>query len=117
MTPKVIMSNNSPEKNFNLVFSNWVGNKPLPNAMQFNDLWVEIPVYILQDFRLRPKLFRIEEITTEEDFFYIIVYRKDLSYHYLGTNRFIIPEDAIQASIEKNMKIILLNEHERKVRN
>lgn len=112
MTPKVIMSNNSLEKNFNLVFSNWAGNKPLPNAMQFEDLWVEVPVYILQDLRLRPKLFRIEEITTEEDFFYIIVYRKDLSYHYLGTNRFIIPEDAIKASIEKNMKIILLNEHE-----
>lgn len=101
-----------PQKSFNLVFSNWNGNTPLPNAIEFIDLSVEIPLYILQDPRLNPKFFRVDEVTTEENFFYIIVYRKDLSYHYLGTNRFIIPEDAVEASKEKNMKIILLNEHE-----
>jgi GDP-L-fucose synthase len=106
------MIDNSNKKNFNLVFSNWDGHKPLPNGSEFFDLGVEVPLFILQDSRLRPKLHKIEDVTEDEDFYYIIVYRKDLSFYYLNKQRFIIPNDAIKASIEKNMKIILLNEHE-----
>lgn len=106
------MNDISLKKNFNLVFSNWDGYKPLANGIEFIDLNVQIPHYILQDPRLRPKIFKLEEVTTEDNFFYIIVYRKDLSFYHLNSERFIIPENVIKVSIEKNLKIILLNEHE-----
>lgn len=97
-------------KNFNLVFSEWDGNKPLPNGY-VDGFGVKIPYYILNDVRLRPKIFRLEEVTEDKDFYYIITYRTDLSFT-MTPERFIIPEKVMEVSKEKNLKIVLFNEHE-----
>lgn len=98
-------------KSFNLVFDKWEGRMPLSNGIDYPEINSEIPYFILNDGRLNPRLFRLDEVTNDENFYYIITYRTDLSF--LSKNNYMcVSDEVLDVCREKNLKIIFLNEHE-----
>ena len=104
----------------NLVFDKWDGDKPIPNLHFLNEKlnheYLVMPEFIfrLNSDKLQINKCKLSDVNSNRDFFYIISHRCSLEsiYKYNEENIWEIPIEVEECIRNKNLKVILLSEHE-----
>jgi hypothetical protein len=104
----------------NLVFDKWDGDNPLPNLNflneKFGNEYLFMPDIIL---KLKPNglqinKWKLDDVTSENNFYYVISHRCALEYIFWGNENNIweLPIEVENCIKYKNLKVIFISEHE-----
>ena len=98
----------------NLVFDNFEENgKPIPNGLSISKLGARNSDWnwITYDPKLNQKFYKVNEVTTDVNFFYVVSYNTNQLKDILD-DTFIVSNEAIECCKNKNLKILFVNFHE-----
>ena len=96
---------------FNLVFDNFdKDGNPIPNGWDNSKLGATLNDWnwILKKSNLNQKFYSIDEVTTDENFCYIVMYSSN-NLKTILDDTFIISDEAIECCKNKNLKIVFIN--------
>jgi hypothetical protein len=97
------------ESVINLVFDNFDDNgDPIPNGLHISKLKAGLLNELGSD--IKTKFYSIDDVTTDENFYYAICYYVNL--HEVIYDTFILSDKAIKRCKDKNLKILFVNFHE-----
>jgi hypothetical protein len=87
----------------NLVFDNFDKDEnPIENGLDIEKLGATFPNWFVNHSDIKPKFYTIDDVTTDDTFYYIINYGRDLKDVIYDT--FILSDEAINCSKDKNLK-------------
>ena len=99
---------------FNLVFDNFdEDGKPIANTYNISKLGKNLSDlhWIANKSNLNQKFYSIDDVTVDENFYYIVSYNTNALNDVLD-DTFIISNKAIECCKHKNLKILFVNFHE-----
>jgi hypothetical protein len=95
----------------NLVFDNFdKDGNPIENGLDIEKLGASFPDWFIGHSDIKPKFYNIDDVTTDDTFYYIINYGRDLKDVICDT--FILSNKVIDCCKDKNLKILFINFHE-----
>ena len=96
----------------NLVFDKWEGNKYLTNLSPHEHIYDKLPYHVRRAKNVDIRFCKMSDINDEENFYYIISYKQHLYEIITKDDNFFLNDVVVDAIRNKNLKVLLLCEHE-----
>jgi hypothetical protein len=95
----------------NLVFDKFDSDgNPIANGSDNIKLGATFPNWFVNHSDINPKFYNIDDVTTDDAFYYIINYGRDLKDVIYDT--FILSDEALECCKDKGLKVLFVNFHE-----
>lgn len=96
----------------NLVFDKWDGKNYLTNLSPHEYIYDTLPYHIRRAKNVDIRYCNMSDINDEENFYYIISYKQYLYEIITERDEFFLNDVVVEAIRDKNLKVLLLCEHE-----
>lgn len=96
----------------NLVFDKWDGNKYITNLSPHEHVYDILPYHVRKAKNINIRFCRMSDINDNENFYYIISYKQYLFEIMTQQDKCFLSDEVIEAVRDKNLKVLLLCEHE-----